>query len=131
MPCSVVTSSFRLAGASFASAWAILRVKLSLRRLPTMTTMGCGVAMGGPYGFGREELPLTYLQREKDASAWNVQFGNAAFAQPNLYASGPYPRGYGPLVDRSQDAFKSPDSIGPGSTGNRCRPSRHGRSRGR
>ena len=39
MPCSVVTSSFSEAGASFASALAILSVKLSLRRLPTIVTM--------------------------------------------------------------------------------------------
>jgi hypothetical protein len=39
MPCSVTTSSFNEAGASRASAFAILSVKLSLRMLPTITTM--------------------------------------------------------------------------------------------
>ena len=39
MPCSVVTSSFSEEGASLASAFAIFREKLSLRRLPTMVTM--------------------------------------------------------------------------------------------
>jgi hypothetical protein len=35
-----------------ASALAILRVKLSLRRLPTMTTTLCGVAMEFPFDAG-------------------------------------------------------------------------------
>ena len=39
MPCSVMTSSFSEAGASLASALAILSEKLSLRRLPAMVTM--------------------------------------------------------------------------------------------
>ena len=39
MPSSVVTSSFSEAGASLASALAILSEKLSLRRLPAMVTM--------------------------------------------------------------------------------------------
>src|SRR5438552_10057444 len=46
MPCNVVTSSLSEAGASFASALAILSVKLSLRRLLTIVTMECGVVMG-------------------------------------------------------------------------------------
>src|ERR1700682_4389154 len=45
MSCKVVTSSFSVSGASLASALAILSVKLSLRRLPTIVTMGCGAAM--------------------------------------------------------------------------------------
>ena len=39
MPCSVMTSSLSDAGASLASALAILSEKLSLRRLPTIVTM--------------------------------------------------------------------------------------------
>jgi hypothetical protein len=39
MPCSVVTSSLSEAGASLASALAILSEKLSLRMLPTIVTM--------------------------------------------------------------------------------------------
>ncbi len=38
-PCKVMTSSFSVSGASLAIALAILSVKLSLRRLPTMTAM--------------------------------------------------------------------------------------------
>src|SRR5258707_5516664 len=49
MPCKVVTSSFSEAGASLASAWAILSEKLSLRRLPTIATT-LWVAMGFPSG---------------------------------------------------------------------------------
>src|SRR3954451_20236724 len=45
-PCHVITFSLSVSGASFANALAILSVKLSLRRLPTMTAMLCGVAMG-------------------------------------------------------------------------------------
>src|SRR6267142_5736941 len=45
MSCSVVISSFSVSGASLASALAILSVKLSLRRLPTIVTMGCGAAI--------------------------------------------------------------------------------------
>src|ERR1700680_2924412 len=45
--CKVVTSSFSEAGASLASAWAILSEKLSLRRLPTIATT-LWVAIGFP-----------------------------------------------------------------------------------
>src|SRR5271155_4763755 len=70
MPCNVVMSSLSEAGASFANVLAILSEKLSLRRLPTMVTMGCGVAMGFPSrnGTGVLQLPTT-LHRQKDASA--------------------------------------------------------------
>src|SRR5579871_1889346 len=50
MPCGVTTSSFNDAGASLANALAILRVKLSLRRLPAMTRMGCGADMVFSFG---------------------------------------------------------------------------------
>src|SRR6266576_4762393 len=49
MSCRVTTFSFNVSGASLVSALAILRVKLSLRRLPTMTTTLFGVAMGCPF----------------------------------------------------------------------------------
>src|SRR3984885_10138799 len=45
MPCKVTTLSFNVSGASFASALAILREKLSLRRLPTMTATLYGAGM--------------------------------------------------------------------------------------
>src|ERR1019366_8204022 len=52
MSCKVTTLSFSVLGASFVKALAILRVKLSLRRLPTMTTTLYGVAMGIPFDAG-------------------------------------------------------------------------------
>jgi hypothetical protein len=47
-PCGVITSSLSVAGASLASTLAILSEKLSFRRLPTMVTMWCAVAMRCP-----------------------------------------------------------------------------------
>src|ERR1700682_3158177 len=52
MSCSVTTLSLSVSGASLASAVAILRVKPSLRRLPTMTTTLYGVAIGFPFEAG-------------------------------------------------------------------------------
>src|SRR6267143_4360012 len=46
MSCKGVRSSFSVSGASLASSLAILSVKLSLRRLPTIVTMLYGAAMG-------------------------------------------------------------------------------------
>src|SRR4051794_9173867 len=57
MSCKVTTLSLTVSGASLASAFAILRVKLSLRRLPTMTTTLCGMAMG--FLYERAGLPRT------------------------------------------------------------------------
>jgi hypothetical protein len=52
------------------NALAILREKLSLRRLPTMTTTEWGVAMGFPYVTGaRTGLVRTLAISIKDASA--------------------------------------------------------------
>src|ERR1035437_8613513 len=60
MSCKVTTLSFSVFGASFVKALAILRVKLSLRRLPTMTTTLYGVAMGIPFDTGAgTACPLT------------------------------------------------------------------------
>src|ERR1700682_6348198 len=52
MSCKVTTLSLSVSGASLASALAILRVKPSLRRLPTMTTTLYGVAIGFPFEAG-------------------------------------------------------------------------------
>src|SRR5258707_15387910 len=49
--------SFTLSGASLANALAILRVKLSLRRLPTITTTLYGLAMGFPFDADAGWLP--------------------------------------------------------------------------
>src|SRR5712672_3155227 len=57
MSCKGVTFSFSVSGASLASALAILSVKLSLRRLPTIVTMLCGAAMGGDPLLERNRLP--------------------------------------------------------------------------
>src|SRR3979490_830953 len=52
MRCKCVTFAFSVSGASLASALAILSVKLSLRRLPTIVTMLYGAAMGYPFDAG-------------------------------------------------------------------------------
>src|SRR6202051_4721435 len=73
---SVVTSSFSDAGASLASALAILSVKLSLRRLPAMTTTLWGVAMGCPLVAGRRVgLADNLAASGNDASAWKCICG--------------------------------------------------------
>src|SRR6266566_5601054 len=59
MSCKVVTFSFSMSGASLASALAILSVKLSLRRLPTIVTMLYGAAIGGDPLLKRNRLPCT------------------------------------------------------------------------
>src|SRR6266478_8350006 len=59
MSCKGVTSSFRVSGASLASALAILSVKLSLRRLPTIVTTLYGAAIGGDPLLERNRLPCT------------------------------------------------------------------------
>src|SRR5258708_7607108 len=58
--CKVVTLSFTLSGASLANALAILRVKLSLRRLPTITTTVFGLAMGFPFDADAGWLPCRH-----------------------------------------------------------------------
>src|SRR6267142_1644587 len=65
MSCKGVTSSFSVSGASLASALAILSVKLSLRRLPTIVTMLYGAAMGGDPLLERNRSPCTSRTREK------------------------------------------------------------------
>src|ERR1700726_2004683 len=52
MSCKVTTLSLTVSGASFASALAILREKLALRRLPGRTTTLYGVAMRFPFDAG-------------------------------------------------------------------------------
>src|SRR5258708_25167743 len=49
MSCKVTTLSLSDSGASLANALAILSVKLSLRRLPTITTTLYGLAIGFPF----------------------------------------------------------------------------------
>src|SRR4051812_33756220 len=63
-----MTFIFREAGASLASAFATFSVKDSLRRLPAMTAMLYGAAMGGPFS-GKLERAHELSVPQKDASA--------------------------------------------------------------
>src|SRR4029079_3471706 len=67
IPPSVGTSSFSEAGASLASALAILSEKLSLRSEPTIVTLVWGAILH-PF-LKLERLPSLTPDRQKDASA--------------------------------------------------------------
>src|SRR5258705_6587602 len=75
--------SFTLSGASLANALAILRVKLSLRRLPTITTTLYGLAMGFPFdGMPGGCLAVSLANSINDASAWIAEIRLACGRKP-------------------------------------------------
>src|SRR6516162_6174253 len=105
MPCNVTTSSANEAGANLASALAILSVKLSLRMLPTITTMLKGEAMGCPSQAGTEEIVRTYSGLGKRCKCMNC--ASLRGADQEAAANKKSGRLFGGLMCHSQDRNQS------------------------
>src|ERR1700687_2557494 len=120
MSYSVTRLSLSESGASLVNALAILRVKPSLRMLPTMTTTLCGVAMGFPFEGAPDRRAFQPSELGKRCKCMNCRSRarEALICQQNRP-----PMGTACFIKISRATIKSPDSWQSKSAGIRSRPS--------